>query len=89
MPENKKIKNITKEIIEKYDLKFDSSTSKTFKCSNMFKYVKYHKYILSQVPVHQFGFATVPVDAVFHQSWVSLVSGPKFCMRENLFTSGL
>ena len=43
----KKIKNITKEIIEKYDLKFDSSTSKMFKCSNMIEYVKYHKYILS------------------------------------------
>ena len=67
----KKIKNITKEIIEKYDLKFDSSTSKTFKHSYMIKYVKYHKYILSEVPVHPFGFATVPVEVV---SSVYLVS---------------
>ena len=92
MPENKKIKNITKEIIEKYDLKFDSSTSKMFKRLYMLKYVKYHKYILSQVPVHPFRFATVPVDVV---SW-----SPQFLgflqfvdqssrLRKNPFTSGL
>ena len=69
MPENKKIKNITKEIIEKYDLKFDSSTSKMFKCSYMIEYHKYHKYMLSQVPVHPFGFATVPVDVVSWFPW--------------------
>ena len=45
--------------------------------------------MLVQVPVHPFGFATVPVDAISSVSLVSLVYGPKFCMRENLFTSGL
>ena len=79
MPENKKIKNITKEIIEKYDLKFDSSTSKTFKCSYMIEMLNILN--ISQVPVHPFGFATVPVDAVSSVSLVSLVSGPKFIWR--------
>ena len=40
-PENKKIKNITKEIIEKFDWNFDSSTSKMFKHPDMINYVKY------------------------------------------------
>ena len=31
-----------------------------------------------QVPVHPFGFATVPVDAISSVSWGSSVSGPKF-----------
>ena len=71
MPENKQIKNITKQILEKYDLKFDSSTSKTFKYLNMIKYRKDHNYILFQVPVHPFGFATVPLDMVYCQTWAS------------------
>ena len=78
MPENKKIKNITKEIIEKYDLKFDSSTSKTFKHSYMIEMLN----MWSQVPVHPFGFATAPVDAVSSVSLVSSVCWPNVHMFE-------
>ena len=45
-----------------------------FKCSNMIKYVKYLKYMISQVPVHPYGFSTVPVDEVFLVTSISWVS---------------
>ena len=57
-----KIKNITKEIIENFERYFDwySSTSKTFKHPDIIEMLN----MWSQVPVHPFGFAIVPVDAV-------------------------